>query len=215
MVRIRERTQAGQLSRNRRTCRDDWEFGGVTIPESRRAGRHCWRHTFYSRISSLVFSRPIDTGLSPACRSRQPDCRFSLSTAVEMPALFVDHDVLCRNVERMAGFSRRQGSAVRPPAKTRRTSVIAQVIAQVIAEVIAHLQISAGAIGRCARKIGEAEIPAAAGVAIARPLEPTACHTTVRVDAINDFDESAVRAIKTHARCRPCSECRAGGMTRR
>ena len=73
-------------------------------------------------------------------------------TAVDTPALLVDHDALQRNIRRMADFGRDASVSIRPHAKTHKTSVIA------------HMQVTAGAIGQCAQKVGEAEILVAGGV---------------------------------------------------
>ena len=73
--------------------------------------------------------------------------------AIDTPALLVDYDALGRNIARMAEFSRRQGVAIRPHAKTHKTPAIA------------HMQIAAGAIGQCAQKVGEAEVLVAGGIA--------------------------------------------------
>ena len=74
------------------------------------------------------------------------------ASAIDTPALLIDHEALSRNIERMAAFGRSAGVAIRPHAKTHK------------APPIAHMQIAAGAIGQCAQKVGEAEILVAGGV---------------------------------------------------
>jgi D-serine deaminase-like pyridoxal phosphate-dependent protein len=61
------------------------------------------------------------------------------------PVLVVDRDALERNIERMAQWAANQGLALRPHVKTHKSAEIAR------------LQRSAGAIGFCCAKLGEAE----------------------------------------------------------
>ena len=72
--------------------------------------------------------------------------------AIDTPALLIDHDVLQRNIQRMAEFGHTAGIDIRPHAKTHKTPVIA------------HMQVAAGAVGQCAQKVGEAEILVTGGV---------------------------------------------------
>ena len=72
--------------------------------------------------------------------------------AIDTPALLIDHDLLQRNIQRMAEFGHTAGIDIRPHAKTHKTPVIA------------HMQVAAGAVGQCAQKVGEAEILVAGGV---------------------------------------------------
>ena len=78
----------------------------------------------------------------------RPGSRYELAT----PALVIDLDIFERNVARMAEFARGRGIALRPHAKTHKSSEIAR------------RQIAAGARGICTAKLGEAEALAAAGI---------------------------------------------------
>jgi D-serine deaminase-like pyridoxal phosphate-dependent protein len=69
------------------------------------------------------------------------------------PALVVDVEALDRNIAAMAAFARGAGLALRPHAKTHKSSAIAR------------RQIAAGAVGVCCAKLGEAEALTDAGVA--------------------------------------------------
>ncbi len=64
---------------------------------------------------------------------------------LETPVLTVDLDVVEQNVARMAAHAQRQGVALRPHAKTHKTSEIAA------------LQLGAGAVGLTVAKVGELE----------------------------------------------------------
>jgi D-serine deaminase-like pyridoxal phosphate-dependent protein len=77
---------------------------------------------------------------------------------LDTPALYVDLDVVERNIARMQEASRRWGVALRPHAKTHK-----------IAE-IARLQLQAGACGLTVAKVGEAEVLPADDVLIAYPV---------------------------------------------
>jgi D-serine deaminase-like pyridoxal phosphate-dependent protein len=68
------------------------------------------------------------------------------------PALVVDVDALERNVQKMAARARAAGAALRPHAKTHKSSYVAR------------LQLEAGAVGVCCAKLGEAEALMSAGV---------------------------------------------------
>jgi len=74
--------------------------------------------------------------------------RASLNT----PALVVDVEALDRNIAAMAAFAAARGLALRPHAKTHKSVEIAR------------RQISAGAVGVCCAKLGEAEALAAGGI---------------------------------------------------
>ena len=78
----------------------------------------------------------------------QPGSRWRLPT----PALVVDLDALDANIARMAARAKAAGVALRPHAKTHKSAFIAQ------------RQITAGAVGVCCAKVGEAEALAAAGI---------------------------------------------------
>jgi D-serine deaminase-like pyridoxal phosphate-dependent protein len=68
------------------------------------------------------------------------------------PALIVDAQALERNIVAMAGFAAALGVALRPHAKTHKSSEIAR------------RQIAAGAVGVCCAKLSEAEALAADGI---------------------------------------------------
>ncbi|MEP7089022.1 MAG: alanine racemase [Nocardioidaceae bacterium] len=77
------------------------------------------------------------------------------------PYLLVDADVLGANVQAMAGFARERGLALRPHAKTHKSTEIAR------------LQLDAGATGLTVATVAEAEVFTAAGckdVLIGYPL---------------------------------------------
>src|SRR5437667_12405099 len=80
--------------------------------------------------------------------------------AVELdtPALYVDLDVLERNIARMQEQCRTWGVALRPHVKTHKIAEIAQ------------MQLDAGAIGITVAKVGEAEVLPGEDVLVAYPL---------------------------------------------
>lgn len=78
----------------------------------------------------------------------QPGSRYRLPT----PALVLDRQALDRNIARMASRARDAGVALRPHAKSHKSSFIAQ------------RQIAAGAVGICCAKLGEAEALSRAGI---------------------------------------------------
>jgi D-serine deaminase-like pyridoxal phosphate-dependent protein len=71
---------------------------------------------------------------------------------IATPALVVDEAVLDANIARMAGFARTGSVALRPHAKTHKSSEIAR------------RQIAAGAAGICCATVAEVEAMAAAGI---------------------------------------------------
>jgi D-serine deaminase-like pyridoxal phosphate-dependent protein len=73
-------------------------------------------------------------------------------SALATPALVLDQAALDRNIARMAGFAAARGLALRPHAKTHKSSAIGR------------RQIAAGAAGLCCAKLGEAEALAADGL---------------------------------------------------
>jgi D-serine deaminase-like pyridoxal phosphate-dependent protein len=77
---------------------------------------------------------------------------------LDTPALYVDLDVLERNIARMQEQCRAWGVALRPHVKTHKTPEIAQ------------LQLDAGAIGITVAKVGEAEVLPGDDVLVAYPL---------------------------------------------
>jgi len=77
---------------------------------------------------------------------------------LDTPALYVDLDVLERNIMRMQEHCRGWGVALRPHVKTHKIAEIAQ------------MQLDAGAIGVTVAKVGEAEVMPGDDVLIAYPL---------------------------------------------
>ena len=77
---------------------------------------------------------------------------------LDTPALYVDLDVLERNVKRMQQQCRAWGVALRPHVKTHKIAEIAQ------------MQLDAGAIGITVAKVGEAEVLPGDDVLVAYPL---------------------------------------------
>jgi 3-hydroxy-D-aspartate aldolase len=71
---------------------------------------------------------------------------------IDTPALIVDLDAFERNVRKMADFARSAGVRLRPHAKTHKCPTIALK------------QITAGAVGQCCQKVGEAEALVRGGV---------------------------------------------------
>jgi len=80
---------------------------------------------------------------------------------LDTPALYVDLDVLERNIARMQEHCRAWGVALRPHVKTHKIPEIAQ------------LQLDAGAIGITVAKVGEAEVLPGDDVLVAYPLVKT------------------------------------------
>jgi len=77
---------------------------------------------------------------------------------LDTPALYVDFDVLERNIARMQEQCRTWGVALRPHVKTHKIPEIAQ------------MQLDAGAIGITVAKVGEAEVLPGDDVLVAYPL---------------------------------------------
>jgi D-serine deaminase-like pyridoxal phosphate-dependent protein len=80
---------------------------------------------------------------------------------LDTPALYVDLDVLERNIMQMQAQCRSWGVALRPHTKTHKIPEIAQ------------MQLDAGAIGITVAKVGEAEVLPGDDVLIAYPLVKT------------------------------------------
>ena len=78
---------------------------------------------------------------------------------LDTPALYIDLDVLQRNIARMQERCRSWGVALRPHVKTHKIPEIAQ------------LQLAAGAIGITVAKVGEAEVLPGDDVLVAYPLQ--------------------------------------------
>ena len=77
---------------------------------------------------------------------------------LDTPALYVDLDVLERNIARMQAHARAWGVELRPHVKTHKIAEIAQ------------MQLDAGAIGITVAKVGEAEVLPGDDVLVAYPL---------------------------------------------
>src|SRR5690606_31863194 len=75
-----------------------------------------------------------------------------LEMDIETPALILDLDAFEANLETMAKSVDRYSIALRPHAKTHKSTVIA------------NLQLRKGAIGQCVQKIAEAEVMAWGGI---------------------------------------------------
>lgn len=81
------------------------------------------------------------------------DVKGKLSKAdLPTPALIVDLDAFEFNVEKMFGFVKSKGRAIRPHGKTHKCPEIARRL------------VAAGAVGACAAKLSEAEVFAQAGI---------------------------------------------------
>ena len=95
---------------------------------------------------------------------------------LDTPALFVDLDVLERNIARMQQQCRAWGVELRPHVKTHKIPEIAQ------------MQLDAGAIGITVAKVGEAEVLPGEDVLVAYPLlkekVPRVCATVNLHDEI-------------------------------
>ena len=78
---------------------------------------------------------------------------------LDTPALYVDLDVLERNIARMQEQCHAWGVALRPHVKTHKIAEIAQ------------MQLDAGAIGITVAKLGEAEVLPGDDVLVAYPLQ--------------------------------------------
>src|SRR5262245_46875195 len=78
--------------------------------------------------------------------------RSAVRDQLNTPVLVVDREALDRNIARMADYARAHRIALRPNAKTHKSVDIAR------------RQITAGAIGACCAKLGEAEALADGGV---------------------------------------------------
>jgi D-serine deaminase-like pyridoxal phosphate-dependent protein len=91
------------------------------------------------------------------------------------PALVLDVAALDRNIARMAAFAASRGIALRPHAKTHKSSHIGK------------RQIAAGAVGLCCAKLGEAEALAADGLEQLHLTSPVVAPAALRrLAALND-----------------------------
>jgi D-serine deaminase-like pyridoxal phosphate-dependent protein len=93
---------------------------------------------------------------------------------IPTPALVIDRAALERNIARMADFAAARGVALRPHAKTHKSSAIGR------------LQMEAGAAGLCCAKLGEAEALAADGLANLHLTSPVVAPRAIaRLVALN------------------------------
>jgi D-serine deaminase-like pyridoxal phosphate-dependent protein len=88
----------------------------------------------------------------------RPEGEIVDALELDTPALYVDLDVLERNIARMQEQCRGWGVALRPHVKTHKIPEIAQ------------MQLDAGAIGITVAKVGEAEVLPGDDVLVAYPL---------------------------------------------
>ncbi len=104
---------------------------------------------------------------------------------LDTPSLYVDLDVLERNIQQMQALCKQWGVALRPHTKTHKIPEIAR------------MQLEAGAIGITVAKLGEAEVLPGDDVLIAYPLMPEkkprlkALAEKRRVTAVIDSVEAA------------------------
>jgi 3-hydroxy-D-aspartate aldolase len=107
--------------------------------------------------------------------------RLDLNT----PVLVVDLDALDRNIAAMAEFAKAHGLALRPHAKTHKSPDIAR------------RQITAGAIGACCAKLGEAEALAEGGVTCGLHLTSPVVHAPAiaRLIALNARTEGLMCVV--------------------
>lgn len=112
----------------------------------------------------------------------QQGSRASLNT----PVLVLDADALDRNIARMAALAAQAGMALRPHAKTHKSTDIA------------HRQIAAGAVGVCCAKIGEAEVMVDAGIAGVLVTSPVAAPAAIARLAALTGRADALMAVIDH-----------------
>jgi D-serine deaminase-like pyridoxal phosphate-dependent protein len=94
------------------------------------------------------------------------------------PALVLDRTALERNIATMARFAAARGIALRPHAKTHKSSEIGR------------RQVAAGAVGLCCAKLGEAEALAADGLANLHLTSPVVAPGAIRrLVALNQRSE--------------------------
>ncbi|MGE3840223.1 MAG: alanine racemase [Vicinamibacterales bacterium] len=95
-------------------------------------------------------------------------------TALPTPQVLVDRNKATRNIERMQSDVASHGKRLRPHVKTHKSPALARE------------QLSAGAIGICCAKLGEAEIFASAGVDDIRVAYPVHPSNAARVLGLQD-----------------------------
>src|SRR5256714_8055896 len=149
--------------------------GGLITRSRRQVQRVSTRHQRFRRdersvrdvLHGAVSGTHHDPGGRAAGRHRRRDRvhrqdpkEGAIVDALELdtPALYVDLDVLERNVKRMQEQCRAWGVALRPHVKTHKIAEIAQ------------MQLDAGAIGITVAKLGEAEVLPGDDVLVAYPI---------------------------------------------
>jgi D-serine deaminase-like pyridoxal phosphate-dependent protein len=143
------------------------------------------------------------TYLSPCGRCRyggraMPAPPFPRSDA-PTPALMLDRAALDRNIARMAAFAAERGIALRPHAKTHKSSDIGR------------RQIAAGAVGLCCAKLGEAEALADDGLSDLHLTSPVvAAGAIARLTALNGRADGLSVVVDHPANVRHLSEANAG-----
>src|SRR5882672_12302105 len=135
-----------RLRRDERGIRD-LLHGAVPGPHHDPGGRVAGRHRRRDRVHRQ--------GRGAACSA--PTSRVN-ALDLDTPALYVDLDVLERNIAQMQERCRAWGVALRPHVKTHKIAEIAQ------------MQLDAGAIGITVAKVGEAEVLPGEDVLVAYPL---------------------------------------------
>lgn len=116
------------------------------------------------------------------------------------PALVLDSAALERNIARMAALAAARGLALRPHAKTHKSSDIGR------------LQVAAGAVGLCCAKLGEAEALAAEGLANLHLTSPVVTAGAVaRLVALNARCEGLSVVADHPANVRALAAANAGG----
>lgn len=117
------------------------------------------------------------------------------------PVLVIELDALTRNIARMASFAAERGLKLRPHAKTHKCPEIAR------------RQISAGAVGACCAKLGEAEVLADGGVTgglhITSPV--VSAPAMARLAALNARTEDLMCVVDNLDNVRALGEAAKGG----
>ena len=116
------------------------------------------------------------------------------------PALVIDRAALERNIARMAAFASARGIALRPHAKTHKSSEIGR------------RQLAAGAAGLCCAKLGEAEALAADGLANLHLTSPVVAPAAIaRLVALHGRSEGLSVVADHPASVRQLAAANAGG----
>src|SRR3989441_6746316 len=146
--------------------------GGLVTRSRRQVQRVPARHQRFRRdergvrdlLHGAVSGTHHDSGGRAAGRHRRRDRVHREEGAIvdaldlDTPALYVDLDILERNIARMQEQCRAWGVELRPHVKTHKIPEIAQ------------MQLDAGAIGITVAKVGEAEVLPGDDVLVAYPL---------------------------------------------